>query len=84
MEASIVLYDNVEQQVVDLSQGAYTFFSGAGVNNTRFALLTEIRNAPTAIDEIIEQYGAGAKVYEWGGFYFIQAGGKTYKRMIVK
>ena len=64
MDKDVILYDNELRQEVDLSQGAYTFYTEAGTNNTRFAIirikekegneaaLSEVENA----DEIVSVY----------------------------
>ena len=39
MDKDVILYDNELNQEVDLSQGAYTFYTEAGTNNTRFAII---------------------------------------------
>jgi hypothetical protein len=40
MDVDVIIYDNVEKQQVDLSTEDYTFYTEAGVNTTRFAIIS--------------------------------------------
>lgn len=53
MDTTIMLYDNVEQQYVDLSQGDYTFTTESGYNDTRFAMYAvEAPQSPSSVEDI--------------------------------
>ena len=53
MDTTFMLYDNVEDQYVDLSQGDYTFDSEAGFNDTRFVMYAvETEELPTNVENL--------------------------------
>ena len=69
MDTTFMLYDNVEDQYVDLSQGDYTFDSEAGFNDTRFvmyAVETE-EEQPTSIETLDKQNMSKVNVYSVTG-----------------
>ena len=70
MDTTFMLYDNVEDQYVDLSQGDYTFDSEAGFNDTRFvmyAVETEEEELPTSIETLDKQNMSKVNVYSVTG-----------------
>ena len=68
MDTAIVIYDNVEKQYVDLTQGNYTFESEAGFHDTRFVLYaTEKENTNTSLEDIEMQDWSGVTVYTMTG-----------------
>ena len=52
MDTTIMLYDNVEKCLVDLSQGDYIFSTEQGFNNQRFTMYAVEADTPTSIQDI--------------------------------
>jgi hypothetical protein len=68
MDTTFMLYDNVEDQYVDLSQGDYTFDSEAGFNNSRFAMYaTPKKDTTTSLEDIQIQDLNSVTVYTMTG-----------------
>ena len=53
MDTTFMIYDNVEKQYVDLSQGDYTFTTESGYNDTRFAMYAiEAPQSPSSLEDV--------------------------------
>ena len=78
MDTAVIIYDNVLQQEVDLSQGEYVFYTDAGTNTTRFSIIrikeaaevvtdlngTQMSNETSAGDPLVSVYTVlGVKLY---------------------
>jgi hypothetical protein len=68
MDTTIMIYDNVEKQYVDLSLGEYTFNTEAGFNNSRFAMCaTEKQDTPSSIQDVNMENLSSVSVYTTTG-----------------
>ena len=68
MDTTIMIYDNVEKQYVDLSLGEYTFNTEAGFNNSRFAMCaTEKQDTPSSILDVNMENLTSVSVYTTTG-----------------
>lgn len=68
MDTTIMIYDNVEKQYVDLSLGEYTFNTEAGFNNSRFAMCaTEKQDTPSSIQDVNMENLTSVSVYTTTG-----------------
>ena len=68
MDTTFMLYDNVENQYIDLSQGDYTFDTEAGFNNTRFVMYaTPKKDTTTSLEDIEIQDLNSVTVYTMTG-----------------
>jgi hypothetical protein len=68
MDTAIVIYDNVTNQYVDLSEGDYMFYSEAGYNHTRFAMSAgKAPSVETGVDEIRKDDWNNVAVYSITG-----------------
>ena len=68
MDTAIVIYDNVTNQYVDLSEGDYMFYSEAGYNHTRFAMsAAKAPSVETGVDEIRKDDWNNVVVYSITG-----------------
>ncbi len=68
MDTTFMLYDNVENQYVDLSQGDYIFDTEAGFNNSRFAMYaTPKKDTTTSLEDIQIQDLNSVTVYTMTG-----------------
>ena len=68
MDTTFMLYDNVENQYVDLSQGDYIFDTEAGFNNSRFAMYaTPKKDTTTSLEDIQIQDLNSVTIYTMTG-----------------
>ena len=68
MDTTFMLYDNVENQYVDLSQSDYIFDTEAGFNNSRFAMYaTPKKDTTTSLEDIQIQDLNSVTVYTMTG-----------------
>ena len=68
MDTTIIIYDNVTNQYVDLSQGDYMFSTEAGYNNTRFAMsAAKVPSSITNIEDINPDDLRSVSVYSLAG-----------------
>lgn len=62
LDTTVILYDNVLQQQVDLQNGDYTFYADAGTDNTRFGICA-VPQIATSIDEVPALFDGKVNVY---------------------
>lgn len=62
LDTTVVLYDNVLQQQVDLQNGDYTFYAEAGTDNTRFGIRAVPQTA-TSIEDVSGLFDGKVNVY---------------------
>lgn len=62
LDTTVILYDNVLQQQVDLMNGDYTFYADAGTDNTRFGICA-VPQIATSIDEVPALFDGKVNVY---------------------
>lgn len=69
MDTAVIIYDNVLQQEVDLTQGDYVFSTEAGVNTTRFSIarIKAQEENTTGIDEAVVDRNEIVNVYNMLG-----------------
>lgn len=69
MDTTICLYDNELRRTVDLSEGDYTFYSEAGTNISRFAVMPQAKKpgTTTSIDDLTAEERTDISVFTLTG-----------------
>ncbi len=76
MDTTVAIYDNIAHCEVDLTQGEYSFDTEAGMNITRFTMITKAKapNTATSMEELIRTTDGRVSIYTLTGATVLENG----------